>query len=105
MGVNFYWNSRKSEIPEELNTGRDRLKVAKKSVQKFAERIIMKLASVNNTGISRAYGSGCSRVNSMKGDLSIPEDILKYVKRWLVWIKSVYGKEEVQVSSTGITKQ
>jgi len=69
------------------------LRIAKKSVRKLAERIIMKLDSVRKAEKSRVYNSGCPGINSMKGNLSIPESISKYVKRWLIWIKSVYDKE------------
>ena len=75
-----------------FNISAEGLGVARKSVLKLAERIIMKLDSVNKTEKSRAYGSGCLGVNSLKGDLSIPESISRYVQRWLIWIKSVYGK-------------
>ena len=53
----------------------------------------MKLDFARNTGTSRVYDSGCLGVNLMKGDLSIPENISKYVRRWSIWIKSVYGQE------------
>ncbi len=96
-----------------FSISRDGLRIAKQSVQKLAERIIMKLDSVNNTEKGRAYppslklwrtgGSGYLGVNSMKGDLSIPDCISKYVQRWLIWVKSVYGKEKTKIYDTAFT--
>ena len=77
------------------------LGVAKRSVRKLAERIIMKLDSVNKAEKSRTYGLGCSGINSMKGDLSIPDCISKYVQRWMIWIKAIDVKEIQSISETG----
>ena len=83
-----------------FNVGIDGLRVAKKSVRKLAERIIMKLDTAKKVENSRVYDSGCLGVNSVKGDLSIPESISKYVQRWLIWIKSVYGKEDAEICTS-----
>jgi len=42
---------------------------------------------------SRVYDSGCLGTNLIKGDLSIPDSISKYIKRWIIWVKSVYDKK------------
>lgn len=87
-----------------FNIGIDGLKVAKISVRKLAERIIMKLSDSKNTGHSRVYDSGCLGANSTKGDLSIPENISKYVKRWLTWVKSINEKALIRGSTTAYGK-
>ena len=63
----------------------------------------MKLDSARKAEKSRVYDSGCSGVNSLKGDLSIPEGISKYVQRWLRWIKSINGKETVKLHGASFT--
>ena len=80
-----------------FNVGIDGLRVAKKSVRKLAERIIMKLYTAKKVELSRVYDSGCLGANSLKGDLSVPENVSKYVRRWLIRIKTVNDKKENQV--------
>ena len=85
-----------------FNISSDGLRVSQKSVWKLAERIILKLSELTddfNNFITQnkigglTYGQGCSGANSKKGDLSIPDNISKYVQRWLIWVKSVHGKK------------
>jgi len=86
------------------------LKVSQKSVQKLAERIITKLVdnkeSPSETYLktgSVAYGQRCSGSNLMKGALPIPDGISKYVQRWSIWVKSIYGKENLEILETFVT--
>jgi RNA-directed DNA polymerase len=95
-----------------FNIGIDGLRVAKKSVRKFAENVVLRLISHSNSTAgkntrsgrvrygenSRVYDSWCLRANPMKGALSFPHGISKYVERWLRRVKSVYGKHsEIEV--------
>ena len=94
--------------------GRSGISVSKKSIIKFAENIVMRLTSHSSsaeskiTPFSRArYGESSSDYvaeqlkvkNKMKGDLPIPETVSLYIRRWLTWVKSIYGKKEFQVRS------
>ena len=83
-----------------FNIGVDVLRVAKMSVRKLAERIIMKLSDSKNTAHSRVYDSGCLGANSTKGDLSIPVSVSKYVRRWFIWVKSIHGKKTNKLGDT-----
>ena len=79
-------------------------------MQKLAERITMKLVDNKEsspgtylkTG-SVAYGQRCSGTNMNKGALPIPEGISKYVQRWSIWVKSIYGKENFEILETFVT--
>ena len=79
-------------------------------MQKLAERITTKLVdnkeSSSGTYLktgSVAYGQRCSGTNMNKGDLPIPDGISKYVQRWSIWVKSIYGKENSEILETCVT--
>jgi hypothetical protein len=79
-------------------------------VQKLAERITMKRddnkesssGTYLKTG-SVAYGQRCPGSNLKKGALPIPDGVSKYVQRWSIWVKSIYGKENVEILETWVT--
>ena len=87
---------------------REGMTISKKSVRKFAENIVLKLDSciapdtgqitpgseASVCGDSRIYCAGQLTGQNMKGELLIPETVSIYVNRWLIWVKSIYGKEE-----------
>jgi hypothetical protein len=60
----------------------------------------MKLVCVIDTEDSRVYGSRCLGANSIKGDLSISDSISKYVKLWLIWVKSINETKTFKVLSS-----
>ena len=90
-----------------FNISRGGLSVSTKSIRKLAENVVLRLSShkalaagqitpdgrAERRADSGAYGAGVLGINSMKGDLSIPENISKYVQRWLIWVKSVYERK------------
>ncbi len=85
------------------------LSVSKKSVRKFAKNIVLRLTVHSGsddgkiTPVRRMQNSDCSNVynakqlrdNKHKGGLPMPEAVSVYVQRWLLWIKSIYGKENI----------
>ena len=85
------------------------LTVSKKSVRKFAKNIVLRLTVHSGsddgkiTPVRRMQNSDCSNVynakqlrdNKHKGGLPTPEAVSVYVQRWLLWIKSIYGKENI----------
>ncbi len=87
--------------------GNDELSVAKKSIQKLAENIVLRLAesvsgssgkitpgrSEHKRQASGAYRVKQYRENITKGGNPMPEAVSMYVKRWISWVKSIYGKE------------
>ncbi len=88
--------------------GKDGLCVAKKSIQKFAENIVLRLAeSVSGSSgkitpgrsekkrqASGAYSAKQFLGKTTKGGNPMPEAVSMYVKRWTSWVKSIYGKEK-----------
>ena len=92
----------------------ERISVSKKSVRKFAENIVLRLNSciAPDTGKitpgSEAGVCGNSGIYDAKqlmgknkaGDLPIPETVSIYVNRWLIWVKSIYGKEKTEMGDS-----
>jgi len=86
------------------------LRVAEKSLQKLAERVLVK--RVDNKEVSSetclktasvAYGGRCLETNLKTGGLSGSDHISKHVRRWLAWVRSIYGKEKVELLETFVT--
>jgi len=83
--------------------------VSEKSVRKFAENIVLRLTvhrgsddgkitpvrRMQNSDCSSAYNAKQLRDNKHKGGLPIPEAVSVYVQRWLLWVKSIYDKENI----------
>jgi hypothetical protein len=93
---------------------REGMTISKKSVRKFAENIVLKLDSciapdtgqitpgseASVCGDSRIYCAGQLTGQNMKGDLPIPETVSVYIRRWFLWVKSMYGKEKISLLQT-----
>ena len=88
----------------------DGLRVAEKSLQKLAECVLVKLADNKEVSsetclktASVAYGRRCLGTNLTTGGLSGPDHISRYVRRWLAWVRSIYGKDEFKILETFVT--
>ncbi|MCP4181345.1 MAG: hypothetical protein GY756_26585 [bacterium] len=93
---------------------REGMSVSKKAVRKFAENIVLKLSAhcdsedskitpadrIHNSESSGVYNSKQLRDKNNKGGLPIPETVSTYIQRWLIWVKSIYGKKEIKVAAT-----
>ena len=44
-------------------------------------------------GNSGIYDAGQLMGQNVKGDLPIPETVSAYIRRWVIWVKSMYGRE------------
>ena len=91
--------------------------ISKKSVRKFAENIVLKLDSciapdtgqitpgseASVCGNSRIYDAGQLTGQNVKGDLPIPETVSVYIRRWIMWVKSIYGKDNFEILETKVT--
>ena len=47
-----------------------------------------------------AYGTWLFRDKNKKGDFLIPETVLAYIRRWVIWVNSMYGKKIYEVLRT-----
>ena len=91
--------------------------ISKKSVRKLAENIVQKLETckTGDTGKitpvipvgKRRSGSACGtwlfQDKNKKGDLLIPETVSAYIRRWLIWVNSMFGKKSSEVYRASIT--
>ena len=100
--LGFHFNSLSGMMPSE------------KTVLKFADNVVLKLETckTRNTGkitpvipvekcrSGSAYGTWRFQDKNKKGDLLIPETVSAYIRRWVIWVKSMYGQEKDQVLQT-----
>gem|GEM_PF-1945583 len=84
------------------------LRAAKKSVRKFAGNVVLRLSShsasaagcftpdgkADSSDDSSGYATGRTKDLTREGNLPIPDSVSMYVRRWLRWVKSIYGKKE-----------
>ena len=92
---------------------REGMRVSRKSVHKFAENVVLRLNScmasdtgqitpgpeADISGSSGIYDARRSPEENMKGDLLIPETVSVYVRRWFIWVKSIYGNKGTVVAA------
>ena len=99
---------------------REGRRLAEKTVRKFAKNIVQKLETckTGDTGkitpvipvgkrrSGSAFGTWRFQDKNEKGDLPVPETVSAYIRRWFIWVKSVYGKEtQIFGSSTVVYRE
>ena len=52
------------------------------------------IAGSTKSAVSSVYNTKQLTEKNVKGDLPIPETVSVYIRRWFLWVKSIYGKEE-----------
>ncbi|MCP4176662.1 MAG: hypothetical protein GY756_02755 [bacterium] len=48
---------------------------------------------MNNSVFGSVYDTEQCKGNNRKGELLIPEAVSVYIRRWLIWVKSIYDCE------------
>ena len=93
--LGFHFNSQSGMTP------------SKKTVLKFAENIVLRLETCKTRDTGKitpvipvgkcrsgsAYSTWLFQDKNKKGDLLIPETVLAYIRRWLMWVKSIDDEE------------
>ena len=96
--------------------GREGMSISRKSVEKFAENIVLKLKSRRESvsgkitpgnrtricGNSGVYEAKQLKENKLKGVLSVPDTVSAYVYCWTLWVKSIYGRKEINEVSDSL---
>ena len=93
--LGFHFNSQSGMTP------------SKKTVLKFEDNVVLKLETCETRDTGKitpvipvgkcrsgsAYSTWLFQDKNKKGDLLIPETVLAYIRRWLMWVKSIDDEE------------
>ena len=88
--------------------------LAEETVRKFAENIVQKLETCKTEDTGKitpvipvgkrrsgsAFGTWRFQDKNEKGDLPVPETVSAYIRRWLIWVKSICGKGNFEILDT-----
>ena len=89
-------------------------KAKEKTVLKFTDNVVLKLESCKNRDTGKitpvipvvksssgsVYDTWRFQDKNEKGASPIPETVSAYIRRWVIWVKSMYGKKEIGLSGS-----